>query len=164
MAGQLDPIQLMRKIAELEDKINAMRTIEVGGVWQDYTVEWTASITNPDIGDGVLLGKYTLIGKACTLAINMIAGSTTTFGSGGWMFSLPFTTGIYASVNNNHVGSGIIRDVSPQTQYILTPTLNRSVTVIQYFRPLNGSVITSTSPITWAVGDYLHFQITYEIA
>jgi len=42
MSGQLDPIQLMRKIAELEDKINALRTIEVGGVWADWTPSYSA--------------------------------------------------------------------------------------------------------------------------
>jgi len=44
MQGQLDPIQLMRKIAELEDKINALRTIEIGGdVWDKIKVG-----TSPD--------------------------------------------------------------------------------------------------------------------
>jgi hypothetical protein len=43
MSGQLDPIQLMRKIAELEDKINALRTIEVGGVWADWTPSYSAA-------------------------------------------------------------------------------------------------------------------------
>jgi hypothetical protein len=94
----------------------------------------------------------------------MVAGSTTTFGSGDWMFSLPVASGNYPNININHVGTGIIRDVSPQTQYIVTPTLNRNQTVIRYFRPLNASVITSAVPMTWANGDYLHFQITYEIA
>lgn len=158
----MNELVLLKRIESLEKLI--MRQPEIGGVWQDYTPVWTALTTNPAIGNGFLLGKYTIVGKTCILAISMIAGSTTTFGSDDWMFSLPVASGNYPNINNNHVGTGIIRDVSPQTQYIVTPTLNRNKTVIRYFRPLNGSVITSTSPITWADGDYLHFQITYEIA
>ena len=64
MQGQLDPIQLMQKIGELESKIDALRTIEIGGVWQNWTPTLTGWSSNPP---GIY--RYCLIGKLCTVMI-----------------------------------------------------------------------------------------------
>ena len=71
MAGQLDPIQLMRKIAELEDKINAMRTIEVGGVWKNWTPTVTGSGSMTISNLVVEVARYCLIGKSMGLELSI---------------------------------------------------------------------------------------------
>lgn len=53
-----------------------------------YTPVWTGSISNPAIGNGTLTGNYLLRGTELVTLIQMTAGSTTTFGSGFWQFSL----------------------------------------------------------------------------
>ena len=168
MAGQLDPIQLMRKIAELEDKINAMRTIEVGGVWQDYAVAWTAATTNPDIGNGLLIGKYCIIGKTSHVSIRLQARSTTTFGSGNYFLSIPIAAknnGIgfaylgVGHIRNNGIASyPVIIQLEPytnatKTTYIIVTTAG---TTALYWTP--------TAPFTFGNTDLFWMNLTYEIA
>ena len=33
--------------------------------WTSYVPVWTASVTNPVIGNGTITGSYTVIGKTC---------------------------------------------------------------------------------------------------
>jgi hypothetical protein len=165
MAGQLDPIQLMRKIAELEDKINALRTIEIGGIWLDWTPTWTALTTNPVLGDGSLVGRYSVVGKICFVDITLIMGSTTTYGSGGWRISLPFAPATRALSTHSSYGSGCINDVSTGANIenisVRTNSVNRYIN--RFYYP-GGFNITSTTPITWAVNDWLAYSLAYEIA
>ena len=69
--GQLDPIQLMRKIDELENKIDAMRTIEVGGVWQNWTPTVTAEGSMTISNLVVTTARYCLIGDAMALEVSI---------------------------------------------------------------------------------------------
>ena len=86
MAGQLDPIQLMRKIAELEDKINALRTIEIGGVWKD----WTPTLTGWSAEPSGALYRYCLVGKLCTLMIRQ--GTSGTSNATNAIITAPFAS------------------------------------------------------------------------
>jgi len=86
-----DTIGFMREIANLQEQINALRTIEVGGVWQDWTPTWTAPTTNPTIGNGSLYGRYCVIGKLITAKIFLQFGTTSTPGSGAYSFTFPIT-------------------------------------------------------------------------
>lgn len=58
-------------------------------VWQSYTPAWTASGTQPSIGNGTLTGKYLRRGREVTVHARVLAGSTTTFGSGQYYVSMP---------------------------------------------------------------------------
>ena len=86
MAGQLDPIQLMRKIAELEDKINALRTIEIGGVWQN----WTPTLTGWSADPAGAIYRYCLVGKLCTLMIRQ--GKAGTSNATNAIITAPFAS------------------------------------------------------------------------
>lgn len=57
--------------------------------WVAYTPVWTAVTTNPVIGNGTLLGRYKRIGKTVLFRVQIVAGSTTTGGSGNYSVSLP---------------------------------------------------------------------------
>lgn len=57
--------------------------------WTAYTPSWTASGSNPAIGNGSITGQYKVIGKTLYLRITMQTGTTTTFGSGTYRVSLP---------------------------------------------------------------------------
>ena len=146
----MDDIALMREIAKLQEQISALRTIEIGGVWQNYTVEWTAT-TNPSIGDGSLTGRYSVVGKICFINIQLVAGSTTTFGSGEWMFSLPITA-------QTPIGSGSVKIFDTGTAWHDLTAKFASSTQI-YIPPVN-----ATYPMTWAANDQLDLSIFYEIA
>ena len=62
---------------------------KVPGAWTPYSPSWTASTTNPNLGNGTLIGRYSKIGRQVTFHINLTCGSTTTFGSGNYNFTLP---------------------------------------------------------------------------
>lgn len=57
--------------------------------WTAYTPVWTASATNPTVGNSTLSGRYQKMGRTVHLQINLIRGSTATLGSGDYSFSLP---------------------------------------------------------------------------
>ena len=150
MQGQLDPIQLMQKIGELESKIDALRTIEIGGVWQNYTVVWTASSTNPSIGNGSLVSRYCVIGKICFFNIYLVAGSTTTFGAGECMFSLPFTAAFA-------IGAGSVKIFDYGTAWL--NSICKFVSPTQVYIP----PVSATYPMTWTTDDILELSMFYEI-
>ena len=147
----MDDIALMREIARLQEQISALRTIETGGVWQNYTVVWTASSTNPSIGNGSLISRYCVIGKICFFNIYLVAGSTTTFGAGEWMFSLPFTAAFA-------IGSGSVKIFDYGTAWYNSICKFVSQTQV-YIPPVN-----ATYPMTWAANDQLDLSMFYEIA
>jgi len=61
----------------------------VAGAWAAFAPAWTATGTNPALGNGTLTGRYSQVGKTVSYEILLLAGSTTTFGSGIYVFSLP---------------------------------------------------------------------------
>jgi len=93
-------IALMREIARLEEKINALRTIEIGGVWQDWT-----SVISPSVGAitsyTIAYARYTVIGKFLSLKADFTITNNGT-GSGVLFCSLP----INAIGNSILVGRG----------------------------------------------------------
>lgn len=66
--------------------------------WTSYSPTWTAATTNPVIGNGTLSGAYAVIGKTCHFRILMNSGTTTTYGSGVYTFTLPVTASAASGV------------------------------------------------------------------
>ena len=69
--------------------------------WTSYTPTWTGTGSNPSIGNGTLTGSYLLFGTTCFLSIYMAIGSTTTGGSGAWLFALPPGVAAPTTINQN---------------------------------------------------------------
>jgi hypothetical protein len=128
---------------------------------QPFTTSWTGSVTNPAIGDGSLTAFYTLENKICTVQIKMLAGSTTTFGSGTWAFSLPF--GISNDVEQA-VGSALALDTGVNFYTGISLINAGQSTVVAYLGGTTGNIISATNPFTWASGDYVYIQISYPVA
>lgn len=59
--------------------------------WTAYTPTWSAPTTPPALGNGILTGAYCQIGKSIWWRLALTMGSTTTYGSGNYTFTLPFT-------------------------------------------------------------------------
>ena len=95
----MDDIALMREINRLQEQISALRTIEVGGVWQDWTPtpvtvgSMVYTLTNINIA------KYTVIGNVVTCIVGLV-GTT----SGTESPVLSFT----APINGTFVVSPVI--------------------------------------------------------
>ncbi|MFE1272060.1 hypothetical protein [Streptomyces sp. NPDC058758] len=149
----------------------AMMNAEVRDQWNDmiaggtaYTPSWTSTGTAPALGNGTLTGRSKLVGKLCDATIKLTVGSTTTFGTGNWMFSLPYT----ASGNGEWIGRAFAGDASvgaagysQGTAYVATS----GTTVAPYFGNTGGAAsATATVPQTWANSDRLWITVRYETA
>lgn len=132
--------------------------------WSSYTPTWTASSVNPSIGNGSITGNYAIIGKTCFVRVRVAMGTTTTYGSGAWYFSLPVTAASPYGVimpatmldNGNNWYSGLVNGGR------LGDTTKSE---IQWQNTSGVSVgLTSTIPFTWGSSDELEFNGSYEIA
>ena len=129
-----------------------------------YTPAWTSTGTAPVLSNGTLTGRYKLVGKMCDATIKLTAGTTTTYGTGNWMFSLPFacsSTGEWiarAFAGDASVGAA---GYSQGTAYVAAS----GTTVAPYFGNTGGAAsATATVPQTWANGDRLWITVRYETA
>jgi hypothetical protein len=132
--------------------------------WVSYTPEWTAASVNPVIGNGTMTGQYKVIGKTCFVRGNIVMGSTTTFGTGEWYVSMPFTASnadaILMTVNLLDQGSAwynaVLNGARAGFNY---------KTAIQY-QAVGGTAndVNATQPFTWATSDRFIWNGSYEIA
>ena len=115
-----------------------------------YTPTWSADSVNPAIGNGTLTGSYQRIGNIVNYVIALTTGTTTTYGTGAWFFSLPF-----APIVSGSTGTATINLISMgQT----TPTIASNSNI--YVLTSSGKV-SSTVPITWNSGETLYISGSY---
>lgn len=136
----------------LRDNLNA---IGDPGAWTAYTPTWTASTTNPTLSNGTLVGRYKQIGKTVTAAYELVWGSTTSGGTGGWRFSLPVTP---SAAISTWTCAGEV-SISG-TRYAIFGVTSGSQLIL---RGPSGDA-TATSPAAWTSGSTLRLTITYEAA
>lgn len=120
-----------------------------------YTPTWTSSGTAPVLGDGTITGSYDRNGKDIHAYGQLIIGSTTTFGTGVYRFSIPFP-----NVGGTHLGTSLILDSGTgyYTGICLTDT---GQSYVEITTNLAGAQIQQGVPITFAVGDVIRWDITY---
>ena len=152
----MDEIALMREIGRLQEQISALRTIEVGGVWQDWTPVWTAATTNPSIGNGTLSGRYCLIGKLITAKIFLQLGTTSTPGSGAYSFTFPIAPLNYRLVS----GVYRLRDTGGNLYEGAVEPFSATFALIRD----GGAYVTNATPFGFADQDSIGIGLSYEIA
>lgn len=78
------------QIATLNTSVGSLNTSVSGlGAVQTYTPVWGSTGTAPAIGNGTLVGKYITIGKLTHAWISQVNGSSTTYGTGTYSWTLP---------------------------------------------------------------------------
>jgi len=128
-----------------------------------YTPSWTASGTAPVLGNGSLTGRYLLVGKICYVQMFFAAGSTTTFGSGEWRFSLPFASNALDASASGFPLSGYLEDAGVAGYQGLAARKSGGAQSFAIF--YNSANFTGpTTPFTWANGDFFNLQLVYGIA
>lgn len=145
--------------AEIRDQFNDLLS-----AWTAYTPSWTAATTNPVLGaNGTLVGKYRKIGRLVNFQIDLTMGSTTTYGSGAWSITLPFTA---AASSGSRVGNAQALGGSRfGGQVIISP----GASGVGAFFPASSTVSNYSSaaaavPFAWASGNELRITGTYESA
>ena len=155
--------KLIERLKRLEREVERLQVKEQPvGAWQSYTVSWTAATTNPSIGNGTLTGRYVQIGKTVICSISLTMGSTTTYGSGIWRFSLPKSV---ASSSVRYIGQWRAYDTSTDASYSGVTSLSSGDSdIIIFSRDHGSSTLSDVIPFTWASGDELFMTIVYETA
>lgn len=122
-----------------------------------YTPVWTAASVNPAIGNGTITGSYTKRGRIVTVAVKIVMGSTTTFGTGAWFVSLPFA----ASTAAAFLGAAYVLDSGTTIYTGSAQALTDGTARAQIYGNNVIAAFDSAKPHTWANGDELRFTITY---
>lgn len=133
------------------------------GAWVSYTPVWTAATTNPVLGNGTLVGRYQRLGRTIVCHINLIPGSTTTFGSGNYSLTIPFTA---ANQGCTYIGHAhLLAGTRWQGQFVISPgaTLGGP-----YMTTATGNAsltaMTPSAPSAFASTHQLRITATYEAA
>ena len=127
--------------------------------WQAWTPTWTAATTNPNIGNGTLSGRYCQVGKLVHCQLYMLAGSTTTFGTGVWRFSYPVAPN---TTNANLYQLGTCWIVDTGTTSFIGITRYGGATYWTLYANVNFA--SSSHPMTWANTDVLRASFFFEAA
>lgn len=132
--------------------------------WTNYTPAWTSGGTAPVLNNGTLKGSYLILGSMCQVRVFFQAGSTTSFGTGTYAFSLPFTAASPAGLTSAvWVGSALLRDQGGTPgRYVGVCTVDAGASVAGVLGE-GGNLMTNNDPFTWANTDYMSFSVAYEI-
>ncbi len=123
-----------------------------------YTPTWTQTSATPAIGNGTLTGNYVRAGHMCHVQIELVAGSTTTFGdaASGYRFSLPFP----GHLSFNQRGFPVrIYDTSAGADFTGWASIGAGQDYITI--SVGAQQVRATSPMTWANGDTLKCSFSY---
>lgn len=131
--------------------------------WDSYTPAWTTDANpQPSVGNGSLTGRWKRDGRTIVGWVNLLAGSTTTFGSSSdWNFGLPVqaaNTGVRLCHAEALAGSRLAG------QFVISPGQTASKC---YFPSTTTPPLVSCRsdrPFAWANGNQLRIDYLYEAA
>ncbi|MGW6703618.1 hypothetical protein ACWGDE_01810 [Streptomyces sp. NPDC054956] len=136
------------------------------GIWSAYTPTWTASTTNPTLGNGTLTTRWARVGRMVTWVGTVDLGSTSNGGTGVWQMSLPVaaasgagfpawrgTASYFKSGDNDYAGQSLTVGSTGLAFVVKTDTAAKAF-----------SNVTNLVPVAAANGNSLTWSITYEAA
>lgn len=120
-----------------------------------FTPTWSATSVNPAIGNGTLTGFYVRNGATIDVTVELVTGSTTTYGTGTYFFTLP------APTKTVFGGNAFGEDVG--TQYIFGACFGGSDfgDAFRIVDQTSNNQWGTTVPMTWATGDKLRAYVSY---
>jgi hypothetical protein len=144
--------------------LNAAAAIVASKIAFDATATWnpawTSGGTQPVLGNGTLAGRYVKVGFFVWARFVLVAGTTTTFGTGGWIFSLP----ALGTPHGTPLGLCEMQDASvPDRRVGYAKVINATATINCFTNAAPGVIVDATNPIAWANGDVLQVDIGYTI-
>lgn len=141
--------------------------VPLGGGYKAYVPTWGATGTAPVLNNGTLTGRYITLGKFTQVWGILTMGSTTTFGTGAYVFGFPVgvlpnqsrAVGIFDGIDASSgarmfgvcepqggaAGAGAFAMVFPNT-----------------WPGGSGNSVSTTVPWTWAASDQIFWSLVYE--
>lgn len=143
-----------------------LNTATQQSAWTSYTPAWASTGTAPVLGNGTLFGSYSKVGRLVTAKIALSTGSTTTFGTGAYTFSLPLTAAIagVAAGGFAHAGVWSIYNAGNVTFYTASAAIQQgSPTQAVGLVTASANFLGATNPATFSgTGCQMTCTITYE--
>jgi hypothetical protein len=137
---------------DLKEERTALQQISAFlGDQTSYSPAWTSSGSAPSLGNGTLTGYYQQIGKLTIFWVVLVMGSTTSFGSGAWRFSLPVTSALSGT---NLIGSAMLSDSGVENRVGSALSITNTTFVVVQDHHTGGG-ITPTDPWTFKAGDFV---------
>lgn len=130
--------------------------------WTDYSASlaWTSNGTAPALGNSVVVARYIRSGKLCLYTFRITFGSTATFGTQTYSFSLP----VNAAATRYFTGAAYCRDASAGStghftamSYIDSVLSNSTLQIVNV-----NQIIGQLIPFTWVNTDHVTATIFYE--
>lgn len=145
---------------------NSLLTTDVstgaGNAWTPYTPTWASSGTQPVVNNGAIAGRYIRIGKLVIFQMSLTMGTTTTFGTGNYSFSLP----VAALASSGLIGQTFGNDDSGVvSNHAYTYLGSATVCNCQYPATWPTGTLTAygvSAPWTWANLDLIRVIGSYE--
>nr|WP_202534087.1 hypothetical protein [Streptomyces sp. SID3212] len=142
---------------EVRDQFNS-----IFAAWTTYTPTWSAP-TPPTLGNGSITGRYIKVGRTCTVSWLLTIGSTTTLGSGAYLYGLPFTA---ASSTVHYLGSARLvgTDVWHGQVSVSTGASSANFTFPASATNARSANQSASVPETLAAGTTVRGTVTYQTA
>jgi hypothetical protein len=158
--AEADHTRLWEHLENLADSADtALDAIDVtNDEYTAYAPVWTASTTNPTLGNGSLTGGYIKRGRNVDFFIRTVFGSTTAGGSGTYSWTLPFA----AASSFDGVGWGVAFDSSASLVLPRICFTNTGTTVVMH--DMSGVRVSNAAPFAVANADRFHLCGSYQSA
>lgn len=134
--------------------------IDNTGTWLSYTSVWQGS-SNPAIGNGTFTARYRVDGKTVIVNICITMGSTTTYGTGEWNWTLPVAP---STASKFYTGSAWALDAGTNYYGAISKITSSSATISLHNSAASGTGWGPSNPFTWGNTDELAITITYQAA
>ena len=137
--------------------------------WVSFTPVWSSTGTQPSIGNGTITGKYRRVGDSVEVFTEVYSGSTTSYGTGSYNFSMP--TGlnidpskIATSGDRTVLGVSALFGSRPYNADVTyNGGLSQQVSASLHTSATLGGRISNTFPETWTnVGNLNSFSLSYK--
>ena len=121
-----------------------------------YVPTWTGSVANPVLNSGTLNTGYRRLGDRCNFNLRLTAAADTTFGTGFWQFTLPYTS------SRNATGT-VFMDDGGGAIYIGIARIIAGEAKVRIATTVTNSYVDFDTPFTWASTDALHLDVWFTI-
>lgn len=132
--------------------------------WVAYTPVWTATATNPTLGNGSLVGAYHRIGATVFYRVLLKFGSSTDKGAGAYRWTLPVpahTGGLGSSYFP--LGTGVCQDTSTSERLMRHAAASGAAGTAVFLAGAGGDQVAADT-FPWAKTDFVVVTGTYEAA
>lgn len=150
----------VRDIEDCRKALDKVKQLLVPKPWRSFDVTWGSSGTVPAIGNGTLVGKFHRNAWRAWVSIELTIGSTTTPGTGIWVFLLP-TQAIARPISPRHCGAAFVFDNGTGYRCGTSVIEAGGADRVRVYLDGVATAIGAGVPITWANGDRVNLSIDY---